>query len=65
METEASLVRADRVIELDTEASLYMNLALVISPGHSEGNDPVRFYKPFEKGCFPVLFLMRINDHTD
>ena len=41
METDAALVGADGVVELNAVADVVLHLALVVEPGHAEGHDTV------------------------
>ena len=41
METQASLVGSDRVIELHPVTALVTNITLVIGPGHAEHDNPI------------------------
>jgi hypothetical protein len=47
VESQAALVRADSAVELHAVTDVYMNFAVVVCPGHTEGDDPFRFYQTF------------------
>ena len=44
METQAALVGADCVVELDAVPEVDLDIALVIDPDHLEGEDTVRLH---------------------
>ena len=46
MESESSLVGPDRAVKLYTEAVVHLYLSLVVHPGHTEHNDPLRCRQP-------------------
>ena len=64
METDAALVRADGVVELYAVAQVYVNFALVVHPGHTEGEDAVGFYEAFyQLGPFKFrVFVVHVFD---
>ena len=41
VEAQAALVGADGVVELDAEAAVYLDIAVVVHPGHPEQDGPV------------------------
>ena len=45
METKSALVRTDGAVELYSVALVYLNLAIVIYPGYTEGYDSLRLGK--------------------
>ena len=47
METQAALVGADCVVELDAVPEVDLDIALVIDPDHLEGEDTVRLHDAF------------------
>src|SRR5512135_2592389 len=64
METEATLVRPDCIVELDAEPPVHMDFAFVVNPGNPEHDNPVRFdnaliYLCFDK--FGVLLCGRLE----
>ena len=65
MEAQAALVRSDRVIELDAEASLDMHLSCIVSPGDTEHDHSVRLHQSLEQSGVTVLFLACVNDRPD
>ena len=48
MEAEAALVRSDRVVELEAEAAVDLNLAGVVLPGDAEGELALRLHEALE-----------------
>ena len=64
METDAAFVRADGVVELYAVAQVNVNFALVVDPGHTEGEDAVGFYKAFDElGAFKFgVFVVHVFD---
>ena len=44
METQAAFVGADGAIELHTVTNVYLYLALVVDPGHTESSDTLWLY---------------------
>ncbi|MNP03082.1 hypothetical protein D3C76_949540 [compost metagenome] len=42
METQATLVRADGAVHLDTETAIDLHLAVIVDPGHAEHDGPLR-----------------------
>ena len=55
VESEASLVRADRAVELYTVTLVDAGLAFIINPGNTEHHSTLRFYQSFQKRCCFVL----------
>ena len=55
VKAQAALVGADGVIELDTEAAIYLNISVVIHPGDPEEDGPVRDNDPFVNLGFDKL----------
>ena len=45
MEPKTALVRTDCRIKLNSETSVYLNVAVVVNPRNSELNEPFRFNK--------------------
>ena len=41
VQTQATLVRADGAVHLDTETAIDLNLTLIVQPGHPEHDDPL------------------------
>ena len=58
MKPKTSLVRSESIVELDTVSSIHVYVALIIHPGHFEGQNPVRFNETFNDAC---LFKLRIQ----
>ena len=42
VQTDTALVRTDSAVELTAVACVYLNIAVVVHPGHTEGNHPLR-----------------------
>ena len=51
MQSDTALVRTDRGIELDTEAAVYLNLALVVHPRNAEYNLSFRLDDTIKNAC--------------
>lgn len=64
METDAAFVRADGIVELYAIADIVLNLALVVDPGHTEGDDAVRLDHALDDFCF-FKFRMLVVDVLD
>ena len=52
VESDTALVRTDSGVELDTEASVYLNLAVVVYPRNAEDDLSLRLNDPVEYACF-------------
>lgn len=61
METQTALVRTDRAVELDAEAAVDLNLALVIHPRHAELDDALRLDDLLEHAGGDVLRMLLNN----
>ena len=61
MEPQAALVGADGGTELDAVAAVDMYMALIIHPGHPEGNHALRLHKGFDDTVLLVLGVL-VND---
>ncbi len=61
VETDASLVRADRVVELHAIAYVVLNLALVVYPRHAEREDAVRFHHALYQSCLLPLRMLVVH----
>ena len=44
VESQSTLIRADGAVELHAVAQVHLYLALVVDPGHTEGNDALGFH---------------------
>ena len=44
MEAQSALVGADSTVELYAVTKVHLHLALVIDPGHTEGDDTLRLH---------------------
>ena len=62
METQAALVRANRPVELNTEATVDVELAVVVHPGHAELNHALRLGDALDHiGIVRVLLQHRLE----
>ena len=61
MEAQATLVGANGAIELHTVADIYLHFALVVHPGHSEGDDTLGLYNALYDFCFLKLGMTVID----
>ncbi len=61
METETSLVRSDRAVELYTVTEVSLNFAFVIDPGYTESKDTVRLYETLDDLCFFEFRMLVVN----
>ena len=52
MKADTALVRSDCGAELNTEAAVDLNLAVVVKPGYTENDLSFRFNKAFENALF-------------
>ena len=50
METKSTLVGADGTVELDTEATVHLRVAVIVHPGNSEVNEAFRFHDALHDG---------------
>ena len=64
MEAQAALVGADGAVELDAVAAVHLDLALVIDPGHTEGDDALRLDQTLDEGGLLVLGML-LHDGLD
>ena len=71
METESTLVRSDRSIELNAPAAIDLHLFVVVFPGHAERDNAVRLRNAFQNAGLPVLRMFldereeRAKDFSD
>ena len=61
MEAESALVRADGAIELDPVAEVGLDLTVVVNPGHSESEYPVRLDKTLDDLSFLELGVLVVD----
>ena len=61
MEAEATFVRADRVVELDTVTQVYVHFALVVDPGHTESEDAIGLDKALDDFRFLKLWMLVVD----
>ena len=61
METQAALVRANGVVELDAVAAVDLHLALVVHPRDAEHDDAIRLHKTVQQTDF-FIFGMFVKD---
>jgi len=64
MEAQATLVGADGAVELDAVAAVHLDLALVIDPGYTEGNDALRLDQTLDEAGLLVLGML-LHDGLD
>jgi hypothetical protein len=57
MKTQASLVRAERAVHLDSKTAVNLNLAFVVDPWNAELNHPFGFDKTFKDLSVSILFV--------
>ena len=55
MEPQTALVRADGAVELDAEAAVDVDVALIILPGHTELDDALRLHQAVHDALFDIL----------
>ena len=58
MEAQAALVGADGAVELDAVAAVDLHLALVVHPGHTEGDDPLGLHQALDQAGLLVLGVL-------
>ena|SRR5699024_2089649 len=61
METKTALVRSDGTVELHAVTFVYLNVAVVICPRNTEGNDSLRLYQTLKNSQFTVFFFILVN----
>ncbi len=61
VETETALIGTDGAVELDAVAEVRLDLALVVHPGHTEGEDAVGFDHPLHDLCLLELRMLVID----
>ena len=64
MEAQAALVGADGAVELDTVAAVDLNLARIIDPRHTEGDDALRLDQTLDEAGLLVLGVL-LHDGLD
>ena len=64
MEPEASLIRSDRRVELDTETTVYLYLAGIIYPWNTEHDSPFRFDDPLHE-TICLIFRVFLHDRLE
>ena len=55
METQATLVRADGAVELNTKATVNLDIAPIVNPRHTEHDHAFRFYQAVNDFCLDVF----------
>ena len=65
METETSLVRSDRTVELHTVPVVHLHLTLVVDPRNTEQDLTLRCRQALQQRLSPVLLLVLLNDRAD
>ena len=63
MKSQASLVGADRVVELDAPAAVHSDIAVIIFPGDTENDDSIGFGQSFQDLRFPVSGVLQNERH--
>ena len=58
MEAQAALVGADGAVELDAVAAVHLDLALIIDPGHTEGDDALGLDQTLDQACLLVFGML-------
>ena len=58
MEAQAALVGADGAVELHAVATVHLDLALIIDPGHTEGDDALGLHQTLDEGGLLVLGVL-------
>ena len=58
MEAQAALVGADGAVELDAVAAVHLDLALIIDPGHTEGDDALGLDQTLDQAGLLVLGML-------
>ena len=61
MKSDTALVRTDRRVELDTEASVYLNLAIVVYPRNAEDDLSLRLNDSVEYACVDEVLSLFSN----
>jgi hypothetical protein len=54
-----TLIRADRIIELDAPRAVGANLAIVVFPANTKDDNAVRFRHPFQNVCVVVFGVVQ------
>ena len=54
VETQSSLVRADGGTVLNPVATIHLNFAMVIDPGHAENDDALRYEQALKQVIFGI-----------
>ena len=58
MEAQAALVGADGAVELDAVAAVDLHLALIVHPGHTEGDDPLGLDQALDQAGLLILGVL-------
>ena len=58
VQTQTALVGADGAVELDTEATVHVDVALVIGPGNLEGDHALRLHKTLKNAVGLILRVL-------
>ena len=61
VKSDTALVRTDRRIELDTETSVHLNLAIVVHPRNAEDDLSLRLDDPVENACVDKILSLFSN----
>jgi hypothetical protein len=52
METQTALIRTDRGVKLNAVASVNLNVAVIVNPGHTENDRALRLYHALNDSGF-------------
>lgn len=61
LETETALVGSDRAVELNAEATVYLNFAVTVGPRYAEFDNALRLYETLKKTGFLILGMLFDN----
>ena len=61
LETETALVGSDRAVELNAEATVYLNFAVTVGPRYTEFDNALRLYETLKKTGFLILGMLFDN----
>ena len=65
MESQTSLIRSDRTVELYTETVIYLNLPLIIYPRNTELDNSFRNGQSLQQSIFFICFFIRFDDNAE
>ena len=61
MKSKTALVRTDSAVELDTEATVYLCLTVIVNPSNSEHELSFRLCNSFDNSVFLILRILLEN----